>query len=209
MNRLCFGVVLFLTTALLLSAQQGARIFSGPGGNPQDGPVNLILTRFLDTNGDGTGTKNAIGDYSGGEIFYIQPSSTQIFRVARLVVHYEDVAGMVGEEYGNLGSALTNGIIVRVQDDSGTIIDLIDNEPIQTNADWGRFCYDVVVNNFSASGASANDHALVRWSFFKSESIIRIDGSANERFEIVLSDNFTGLIEQFFLVQGYIEETGT
>ena len=41
----------------------------GPAGSEPNyrGKVPLILSRYLDTDGDGGGTKDAIGDYSGGE----------------------------------------------------------------------------------------------------------------------------------------------
>jgi hypothetical protein len=177
----------------------------------QDGGQNLILTRFLDTNGDGTGTKNANADYSGtgGDIFYIQPPAGTVYRLYRMIVHYEDTQGMTATEYGNLGSALGVGIIVRVQDGSGTISNLTDGIPITTNADWSRFCYDAQLSVWVSSGAPTNDVAQVRWTFAKAGTTIRLDGDQSERLEVVLNDNFAGLIDHYFHVQGYIEATAT
>jgi hypothetical protein len=200
---------------------------------PQDGPQNIILSRFLDTNGDGTGTKNANGDYSDpADIFYLQPAAGKVIRLNRMIIHYEDTQGMTATEYGNLGAALTNGIVVRIQDDSGTISDLTDGVPtngivvriqddsgtisdltdgvpVKTNADWSRFCYDAQLSVWVSSGAPTNDVAQVRWTFGKSGTMIRLDGDANERLEVVLSDSFTGLIDQYFMVQGYTERNAT
>ena len=60
------------------------------------------ISRFLDTNGNGTGTKNANGNYSGAaEIFYIQPPAGSRYQINRLIVEVEDAAGMIATEYGS------------------------------------------------------------------------------------------------------------
>jgi len=60
------------------------------GGGPSSGgygPVPTPVYRYLDTNGDGTGTQNANGDYSGAsEIFYIQPGPSEIIRLERMLI---------------------------------------------------------------------------------------------------------------------------
>jgi len=166
------------------------------------GPQRTLLSRFLDTNGDGSGTKNANGDYSStADIFYIQPGAEQVFRISRMLVSIEDTNGMSASDYGNITSGLTNGIQVRKQDDSGTISDLTDGLPVQSNAAWGSFCYDVELKAWS----TGNELLVVRWTFTKSGQFIRLNGSNNERLEVVLNDNLTGLIGHYFLVQGYIE----
>lgn len=164
------------------------------------------LYRVLDTNGDGTGTKSAIGDYSSGglgeTIFYIQPPSSEIFHIARMIVSYSDAAGMSAVEYGNTAAALTNGITLRKSDDNGVITDLTAGLPIKSNAEWGRHCYDVDLKTWS----TGNEFIVVRWTFTKdtgeSDGRISLDGIKNERLEIVLNDDFTGLVDQYFLVRG-------
>lgn len=173
------------------------------------GQINLPFFRFLDTDGDGGGIKNAIGNYSGEgeEIFYLQPAGSEIMRVARIVMCIGDTKDMKAEEYGNLGSALSNGIQLRVQDDSGTIIDITDGEPIETNAGFGSHMFDVDVKTW---GASPTDELLVaRFTFAKSGSPLRLEGSKNERLEIVLNDNLEGLLSHFFMAQGVYETLET
>lgn len=188
----------------------GGKYYSQP--TDPHGPKPIPLARFLDTTGDGTGTKNAVGNYSGGgvgtTIFKIQPASGVIYRIERLIVHYEDTSGMTATEYGNFGAALTTGNILRIQDGSGTIVDLTDGITIKTNADWGRHCYDSDVKSWGGA-APTNDVFAARWSFFKSGTTVRLDGTANERLEMVLADNMTGLIDQYFMVQGYQENNLT
>jgi len=166
------------------------------------GPQRTLLSRFLDTNGDDTGTKNANGDYSGAEeIFYIQPGAAQVFRLARMIVSIEDTSGMAARDYGNITNGLTNGVQVRNQNDSGTLVDLTDGLPVQDNSSWGQFCYDVDLKTWS----TGNELLVVRWTFSKFGQFVRLNGANNERLEVVLNDNLSGLVRHYFLVQGYIE----
>ncbi len=163
--------------------------------------AQALLFRLLDTNGDGTGTKAVTGNHSGAaEIYYIQPPAGKTFIIARMLVSIEDTASMRADRYGDLGAALTNGLVLRVQDDNGTIIDLTDGLPIQTNAHWGRFCYDVDIKTWGAG----NELLVARWTFAKAgvEGIV-LRGSKNERLELVANDDFTGLINHAFYVNGF------
>ncbi len=162
-----------------------------------------MISRYLDTVGDGSGTKNAIGDYSAAVTeFKIQPAASLRFRIARLLVSVVDANGMRDDEYGNLGNALANGIQIQVKDTDGNVInDLTDGIPITTNGGWSHVCYDTQVFNIGAG----EDHLLVRWTFSKSGTFIAL--SDNYYFAAILNDDFdeagTGLIGHYFMVQGY------
>lgn len=159
------------------------------------------LDRYLDTNGDGTGTKNAVGDYSSAtEIFYIQPPAGVVYRVARMLVFVQDVGTFDSGSYGN-GITLASGIEIRVADDIETISDMTDGNPVKVNPHWARLCYDTAHSSYG----SGNESLAARWTFTKAGPYIRLDGDNNERLEVVLNDNFSGLVDQAFLVQGYIE----
>jgi len=167
------------------------------------GTVKEMISRYLDTNGDGTGTKQAIGDYSAGVDFYIAPPPGQIYRIARLIVYVHDTRIFDPDKYGDLGGALGTGIFVKTKNASGDIKDLTDGIPITENAAWGRTCYDATMSNYG--GTPANESLHVRWTFTKSGTYIRLVGDDGEFLTCELNDNMTGLIEQTFLVQGYIE----
>jgi hypothetical protein len=151
--------------------------------------------RFLDTNGDGTGTKSAIGDYSSGaEIFYIQPPAGTVYRIARMIVYIEDDAVFNSDGYAAIAApGLSTGIQVRVQDDSGTLNDMTDGLPVKQNMQWKRFCYDIKVSEFGAPPAG-NESMAVRWTFNKAGPYIRLNGNKNERLEVVLNDNLSTLV---------------
>lgn len=166
---------------------------------------NLTFHRYLDTNGDGTGTKNAIGDYSSAEeIFYLQPPTGIVYRVARILVGIEDAA-LDWDFYGGM-TALTNGVVLRISDDSGVITDLTDGVPVKKNANWGENCFDAELKEAPGAG---NDFFQARWSYWKSGQVLRLEGTANERIEAVLNDSFTGLVNHTFKVEGEIESTRT
>ena len=178
---------------------------SGAVSISSTGPQKTRINRYLDTNGDGTGTKSAIGDYSdatgsGVEIFYIQPAAGQVFRLSRIIPFVEDAGSFDSSKYGN-GITLANGLQIRIQNDSGTVLDLLDGLPITINTHWARLCYDMTISTFGAG----NEYLHARWTFSKSGQFMRLDGDNNERLEIVFNDDFSDLVSHYFKVEGYIE----
>ncbi|MGI9489088.1 MAG: hypothetical protein ACR2RF_25025 [Geminicoccaceae bacterium] len=160
------------------------------------------LYRFLDTTGDGTGTKNANVDGSSTAVtFRYNPGSGDRTEIARMIVHIEDAAPFSADEYGNLGAALTNGVLVQIRkyEDNATVIDLCDGLPVKSNSQWSRMCYDMDTDSFGAG----NDHVKIRWTFAKSGSPLYIQD--DEYFCIVVQDNLTGLVEHYFMIQGMVE----
>jgi hypothetical protein len=158
-------------------------------------------TQFLDSNGDESGIKEWTGDYSSvSDIAYIQPSAGEVIWLTRMIVFVKDTGTLDPDSYGN-ASALTNGLVVRLQDDSGTIATLSGGFTIKTNAEWGALCYDVT----NHAWGTGDETLLVRWTFAKSGVEIRLDGDSNERLEILLNDDFSGLNAHRFCVQGHKE----
>jgi len=162
--------------------------------NPGD-----FLFRYLDTDGDGTGTKNAVGNYATATDFYIEAPTAvgSTYVIARMLVHIEDCNGLDTGAYGN-GITLTNGITVTVKgEDGNTVLDMTDGVPIITNADWGRQCYDTMLSNYGAG----NDYISVRWTFSKAGSPLVLNH--RHKLCVTLHDNFSGLVDHYFMVQGY------
>lgn len=157
------------------------------------------IYRFLDTNGDGTGDKNANGDYSVTEgIFYIKPPVGEVYEIHRIIASIEDTAGMQAQEFGNLGAPLTNGLVLRLSDDTGVLADITDGLPVKTNAQFGQISYDVELKTWG----SGNELLLVRFTFEKSGQPIILRGDLGEKIEVVCNDNLSGLLSQYFSVQG-------
>ena len=163
-----------------------------------------MMYQYLDTTGDGTGIIAATGNYSDAgdgltKFFCAPPAGTQLI-VHRMVVSIEDVGSMDSGAYGN-NITLTNGIELHVDQDGTSIKELTAGDPIITNADWAHLCYDLNVFTFG----QGNEHLGIRWTFTKSGSPIFLDGNKNQALAIYLNDNFTGLVDQKFQVQGYFE----
>ena len=170
--------------------------------------MTSYLYRFLDTDGDGTGTKTAVGDYSddpgsGVEIFYIAPPANTVYEIARIIPHVVDAGTFDSGSYGN-GIDLTNGIVIRISDSSGVLVDLTDDLPVITNTDWGRLCYDVTRSTFG----TGNEYLHARWTFAKSGQPVRLVGDSGHKLEVVLNDDFSDLVEQYFMVQGIVKGIG-
>ncbi len=161
-----------------------------------------LLYRFLDTNGDGSGAKSAIGDYSAGTgtptAFKIVPPSTDLFTLSRVIVQIRDTGTIAAEEYGALPE-LSVGVVLRVMDAGGVVKDLTDGLPIKSNAAWGRVCYDIDISTFG----TGDNFVECRWTFAKSGKFLELNGQAGEWLEAYLSDDLSGLVSHTFMVQGF------
>ena len=162
------------------------------------GPQRQLISQLISTNGDGTGTSNFIGDYSGGLIASIAPPAGTVYRIARMLVSIVDTGSVNdGSKYGNI--TITSGISIQLHDAHGEQ-DLTPGN-IVTTFDWGSYCYDVNVTDFVAG----SNYYQSRWTFEKSGQMIRLDGDEGHELHIHFGDDFTGLEKHTFLIQGYIE----
>ena len=161
----------------------------------------LILNRYLDANGDGTGNKNFVGDYSlAQEIANIHPGADEVFYLSRMIVTIQDGVGFAAAKYGAINGGLANGIQVRVIDDSGVRVDFTDGVPIVNNASWAGFCYDADVKAWGVG----DEFLPVRWTFSKSGAAVKLIGANNARLEVLMDDDLSDLVAHRFLVQGTI-----
>jgi hypothetical protein len=158
------------------------------------------IYRFLDTVGDGSGSKNANGNYaSAAEEFLIQPGEKEYFKIERMIIQVRDSGAFDAGRYGN-NITLTNGIVVQKKDANGVVTNITDNMPIQINADWGRVCFDVSLLSFG----TGDDSLVVRWIFSKNGAPIHLDGDKGEYLAVILNDDLSGLNGHYFYVGGQI-----
>jgi hypothetical protein len=163
--------------------------------------ADKIISRFADTTGDGSGNKQATGNYSSApETFLIKPSGKTIYTLHRMIINVADTVGMQAEEYGNLGAALTNGISVAVYNSSGLLYNLTDPDyPVKSNAGWSYMCYDAHLLTWGSGDEMLN----VRWTFSRTGVPVVLRAWEGEYLEIKVNDNLTGLLYHAFLIQGY------
>jgi len=173
-----------------------------------NGTQNLPFIRYLDTVGDGSGTKNAAVDHSGAaESYQITPGAGVIMRVQRLVFYIRDGATWDYDKYGT-AVVLTNGIEIRVYDAGtpATVLDISHAIPIKSTGHLAGFC-----GNISAITTSAGTDHMVSCvlDFTACGQVLRLDGDADEQLEVVLHDDFSGLVEHYFVAYGYTESAAT
>lgn len=191
--------------AKFLELQDGSTAMRAVDPFAAVGTQREYISRILDTDGDGTGTKIATGNYADGgsglTIFKIEPAAGEVFRLSRILIHYADTGPVNnGDVYGN-GITLTNGITVTLTDAFGTDVSLTNDTPIMTNNEWGRFCYDINITDFS----SGSNYYQARWTFSRGGQFLRLVGDEGHVLKVTLNDDFTGLDDQTFVVQGYQE----
>lgn len=156
--------------------------------------------RFLDTIGDGSGTKDVSENYlATSEVFYFtHPSTapTQCF-IERMLIHYRTTANISAAQYGH-GSELVNGISVKHLDaDLNVLDDLTDDDPVTTNASWGQFCYDIFLTEFGQGHEFFN----ARWTFGRSGEPLEL--KPGESLALFANDDFSSrVIKQTFNIQG-------
>jgi hypothetical protein len=162
------------------------------------------LYRYLDTVGNGSGTKNHIAaTYAATQgIAKIAPEPGSVFKIHRMIVSLEDTSGMIAGGYGDIGSPLSEGITVKVGNRDGVKLDLTDGVPIKTNSGWGRLCYDVDIKSWGTT--PTNELLVVRWTFSKSGAPIVLNGRKGEYLYVTFDDDLDELISHYFLVQGTI-----
>jgi len=159
--------------------------------------LNKIF-RYLDTDGDGTGTKDSAVDHSSsqGKYFITPQSETEILEIHRGIVHVADGSIFSAEKYGGI-AALTNGIRIVILDaDDDIICDLTDGLPIKSNGEWGRVCFDAVPSNYG----QGDEYLNVRWTFSKSGSPITL--AYGEKLAMLIDDDLSDLLSHTIQVQG-------
>jgi hypothetical protein len=157
------------------------------------------LYRYLDTNGDGTGTKLAIGNYAVPTDFKIVPTSGQTLLIERMIVNIRDNGVLTADGYG-AGAALTNGVSIAVKDSGGVVQDITDGIKVKLNAQWGRQNYDIKATDFGAG----DNFVLDRWSFFKAGDPLVVDGRLGQYFAVTLNDDFSFLVDHTFYVNAKV-----
>lgn len=153
--------------------------------------AQVPLFRYLDTVGDGSGTKNATGDYSvTPERFLIAPALDEIFLLDHLLIVLEVEATIDNSSFGRFVDPLTNGIYLRVRDkDDAIVIDLTDGVPLKTTFDFGKYALDAVLHSFG----EANDMWVVKWDLLDSGQPLILDGREKYGFSLnaEVNDDFS------------------
>lgn len=155
--------------------------------------------KFLDTVGDGSGSKSGVVDGSSTPVILrLNGTHTDLY-INRMLVHIRCArVGFSADNYGDIEN-LTPGVQVSIFDkETGlTIQDLCDGMCPKNNAEWGQLCYDQDPVDYGNGDRFVN----VRWTFAKAGKPLVI--KENQYIGVVLAANFGGLIAHTYMVNGY------
>lgn len=155
----------------------------------------IPIFRYLDTVGDGTGTKSAIGDYSASsQAFKIVCPQDKGIVLSSFMIHLAGTTAFTLTGYGSI-AALTNGISMSLLK-NGNVYDLLDGSPIKTNDDLAHF--SPKVNHLTFSGG---DSLIVPLTF--DDFGFKLELNSGDYLQVTLNDNFSSLTSQYFIVKGY------
>lgn len=159
-------------------------------------------SRYADTVGDGSGTKNValLDGSSTPVILRVAPGVNEIFKIPRMIISLEDFGNLDSGGYGN-GSALDNGFEVMLKRFAGepeevVLWDVTDGIPIKTNAAWKTLCFD---ENLSTYG-QGNQLVAWRYTFMRDGDPVIISGANKEELQIIINDDMDFLINHYFRI---------
>lgn len=158
---------------------------------------------FLDTNGDGTGVKNAIGNYSATptDFKYIRPKGHEgnLF-LTSLVIHLQSPVKINAQGYGASMFPLINGIQIFIEDEFAVMTrSLTTGIPVKTNSDWNRYGGKTKVDPYNGG-----DY-FFKATFRAIPPTKPVFLAPEHSIGMTLNDDFTGLISHTFCVEGAFE----
>ena len=159
----------------------------------------LPVVRLLSSVGDGTGTTNLIGNYSGAVTdFWYQPPSTQKFYIHNISMNISDNTSFNQTDYGAISGGLTNGVTLWINI-AGTDYPLASGLIFKSNIDF----MTLSPHNNLTSFAGTSQTLVVDINLIEDFGIpLILDGTQNAKFIIRLHDNFTSLIAQTVSLRG-------
>lgn len=155
------------------------------------------LNRFLDTNGDTTGSINGAANFAVATEFFIRPAVGQIFDIYQLIVYIQDSGNLDSGRYGN-NITLANGIIIQTV--LGTVVRILTaGQPIFINAGYTQHTGRTELNDFGmGDGAFEATFDMVELLGLP----LRLVGDSLDRLGVILEDNFSGLNVHTFKITG-------
>lgn len=145
-------------------------------------------------------TMNVVGTLASPQSFKVQPYSTDVWHLTRILI--EMTHGTAGDNglFGDL-PALTNGVLLRRYDGTSGLYNTFTNW--KTNSDIVTDMYDVTYSSRSGGGGSYGTNA--RGTFTNAGAVVRLDAAAGDFLEILVQDNLSALASFRVKAQGHYE----
>lgn len=159
-------------------------------------PINKIL----DTVGDGTGIKNAVGNYSvNPQAFKLVVPSRENYTLSNMIIHIAGLGAFSHTGYGNITEGLANGWSIKIAKD-GELKDFYEGVLIKNNQDIEGISGNIHHPAFDGAGNSIS--ITISFDHYGMPFYIR----EGEYIEILLNDNFSSLTKHQFLIQGHSDK---
>lgn len=165
------------------------------------GPTHIenFASRYMNQ----VGSANIEADVDGSSTpvnFEFGPSTNEVFVLDRILIYGLGTSNVASTNYVNL-TALSNGVVMTLQNSGGIVKDITDGLPLKTNDDLTNLCYDVRQNLFGANPRSIS----LRYSFTKETGGhgILLDGRRGEKLIMTINDDLTALVAHRFKVGAY------
>lgn len=171
-----------------------------PKSNGQFSP-QFPVNRFLDTVGDGTGTKNAIGNYSvTPAVFKLAPPAGEVYEISELIICFTATGNFKGSDYAGIAGGLVNGVTITAKRGGVLVHDVLDGVPIKTNSAYGCLSDTFRLETFSAGTESMVHVSINSREYGFSYSL---NGDLSDTLEVGLNDSFVTLLTHHFKALGY------
>jgi len=152
------------------------------------------VSQLLDSVGDGSGVTEMAT--TADSYMYIPPAGYVVY-LNRLNIFIEDGTKFQGELYAGV-AALSNGIIVTIENPAG-VIHTLTPQPVKKTGHWTLVAgVDVRETDYIAG----DDTYMVRWTFARGNSPVRLDAGLGEFLNFQVRDTLAGLVSQVAQVQG-------
>jgi len=162
-----------------------------------DSPINRVYTTAASTM-VASSSQMAVNGSVTPVVFSIEPLPLQSGDITRVIVEILDNSEMDFETFGGL-NALTNGIVMRVNNGDGTYRNLWN---FKTNGDIIRQAFDYKFETNNGGGVRSFASRMTWAGQSKHGVAVRLDGSLGESLEIIVQDNLTGLNSMQWVGQG-------
>lgn len=139
---------------------------------------------------------NVNGSLAAPLIYEVSPPSDEIWHITRVLISITDNAAMDDAKFGGI-TALVNGVVLRQNKTVNNTISIW-----RSNQAMIEDMFDIV---YSAAAPAGSEGLRGRFSFHKSSVVMRLDGSAGEKLQVLIQDDLTGLTTFKMKAQGHIE----
>jgi hypothetical protein len=133
-------------------------------------------------------------------IFQIGPLTGQSWDIVRILFVIESSGQPDSTKFGDIGSGLTNGIVLRQKNSAN-----FNQFNCKTNGDFAARAYDI---SYDDRASPASDYFFRARRTFggtsKTGVVLRIKGTDSDKIQIIVQDNLSTLLKMNAVVQGHI-----